>query len=182
MAGHGHEFTVGLFLNGLSIGIVTIRKDAVAHVAGQSRDVPRLSDSNFPTLGRPSNNTMLDASSGRLPDPTQPKLALIFHYQGGPRFLPLEILAAILDTMVNTASENNVMQHQQIYGYGRLKLYELSIESRLPLWTKWSVEKGLRLLAWLYYKQQRWEAMDFSITWQGKEFAMGYVWERIRLQ
>ncbi|KAL8790673.1 MAG: hypothetical protein Q9213_000521 [Squamulea squamosa] len=177
-----HEFAVGLYLNGQPIGFVTVRKDGAAAVAGQRSDVPQLSDSNFWTFGQLRNNTMFNARSGRVPDPTQPKLALIYQYQGGSQFLATEVLTTILDAMVNMASENSVMQHQQIYGYSHSKLYELSIESRQPLWTKWSVEKGLLLLAWLYNKQRRWEAMDFSLTWQGKEFAAGYLWERIELR
>ena len=178
------EVAVGLYTEKGWVGVVrfepTVPPPRGTLEAGNSTSQP--SNSSFqPLIEEAQGNGGLGANSGREVDPKQPKIGVIWEYEAqATKVQSLEILTAILDVMINAASEPDVLQHQQIYGHSATKLYEISIESAQPLWTKWFLVKALRLLAHVYLKQRRWQAMDFSMTWAGHEVARGYLWETLK--
>ncbi|KAL8820703.1 MAG: hypothetical protein Q9223_001126 [Gallowayella weberi] len=159
---HGQykEFTVWIVIDSLNIGYVTMKQDTRLLLTSPSLD-------------------QLGAISGRLPDPNTPELELLWHYPGGFQFIWFDILSTILDAIVYVASEQQVMQHDQIYGHGITPLLELSVEKKVPLWTQRFVQKGLYLLACAYYGSKRWEPVDFKLTWRLQVFAEGYLWRRL---
>lgn len=175
------EVTVGLYTEKGWVGVVRFESLARAlSTVGGDNSTSQPPNSSFQPLIEAPGDGGLGADSGRAVDPKQPKLGLIWEYEAqAPKVQSLEILTAILDAMINVASETDVMQHQQIYGHSATKLYEISIESLQPLWTKWLLVKGLRLLAHVFFKDRRWQAMDFSMTWSGHEVARGYLWEKV---
>ena len=176
------EASVGLYTEKGWVGVVRFEPMARAlSTVGGDNSTSQRSNSSFQSLIEAQGDGGLGADSGRTFDPKQPKLGLIWNYEEqAQKVQSLEILTAILDAMINVASEPDVMQHQQIYGHSATKLFEISIESVQPLWTRWFLVKGLRLLAHVFFKDRRWQAMDFSMTWSGQEVARGYLWETIQ--
>ena len=176
------ELAVGLYTEKGWVGVVRFEPSMPPfNTIGSDNSTSQPSNSSFQPLIEARGNGILGANSGRAVDPKQPKLELIWEFDvQAEKVQSLEILTAIIDAMIYAASETDVMQHQQIYGHSATKLYEISIESVQPLWTKWFLVKALRLLAHVFFKERRWQAMDFSMTWSGKEVAKGYLWETIK--
>ena len=176
------ELCVGLYTEKGWVGVVRFEATVPAsNTIGGDNSTSQPSNSSFrPLIGAPGKDGS-GAGSGRTVDPKQPKLELIWVYDSqAKKVQSLEILTAIIDAMIYAASEPDVMQHQQIYGHSPTKFYEISIESVQPLWTKWFLVKALRLLAHVFFQERRWQAMDFSMTWSGKEVAKGYLWETLK--
>ena len=175
------ELTVALYTEKGWVGVVRFEPTVPAlSTIGGKNSTSQPSNSSIQLLIEAQGNDVLGADSGRIVDPKQPKLGIIWKYDAqAERVESLEILTAIIDAMIYAASEPDVMQHGQIYGRSATKLYEISIECVLPLWTKWFLVKALRLLAHIYFKERRWQAMDFSMTWSGQEVAKGYLWETV---
>ena len=176
------EVAVGLYTEKGWVGVVRFEPTVPPPGTLEADDsTSQPSNGSFQALIETQGNGSLGADSGREVDPKQPKIGLVWQYEAqATKVQSLEILTAILDVMINAASETDVMQHQQIYGHSATKLYEISIESVQPLWTKWFLVKALRLLAHVFFKERRWQAMDFSMTWAGHEVARGYLWETLK--
>ncbi|KAL8793912.1 MAG: hypothetical protein Q9195_003531 [Heterodermia aff. obscurata] len=171
------ELSAGLYTERGWVGVVRFEPTVPApNTIGDANSTSKPSNSSFEPLFQVQGK-----DSGRAVDPKQPKLGLTWKFDTQAQEVQsLEILTTIIDAMIYAASETDVMRHQQIYGHSATKLYEISIESVQPLWTKWFLVKALRLLAHVFIKERRWQAMDFSMTWSGHEVARGYLWETIQ--
>ena len=176
------ELTVGLYTEKGWVGVVRFEHSMPTFNAiGGDNSTSQPSNSSFQPSIEFHGNGSLGADSGRAFDPSLPKLELFWEFDPqAEKVQSLEILTAIVDAMIYAASETDVMRHQQIYGRSATKLYEISIECVQPLWTKWFLVKALRLLAHVFFKERRWQGMDFSMNWSGKEVAKGYLWETIK--
>ena len=175
------ELSVGLHTELGWVGVVRFEPMELAlNTIGDANSTLQPSNSSFEPLIEVHGNGGPRAVSGRAVDPKQPKLALTWEYNAQAQVVQSsEIHTAIIDAMINAAAETDVIRRYQIYGHSATKLYEISIESVQPLWTKWFLIKALRLLAHVFFKERRWQAMDFSMTWSGQEVAKGYLWERV---
>ena len=167
------ELTVGLELDGVNLGYYQLANRRRSHLPLNESASPSFEDGKY--------ITNLNGQTGRIIDPRDPRFAIDYSFVGGRPFAASDIFTAILDAMIETATQDLRSEQTHIRGRSSTAICYLYINQvptlgpGMPSLNGEITLRVLRLIAYYSFGLQRiYRELEFSLKYNKNEFAAGW--------